>query len=241
MKRTLTKFLCGLLALLICGCTDSNKVSRDELNKLQEQYIALENENKELEAEVDRLTVQINDIQKNLDVKPIQMNRVWGVSYIGLLENEMVRFIENQAELRALPFDDAPTINSIGEKTLVTVVLKASNGYYDDLDTVWYYVSIPVYDTPSDCYGWVKYSQTSDYTIENQKLLLDPISIRIGAIYSYSGPPDFNTLLLVESWLRAMARQRLLTLQPQRFTRTARKYPLQLILSTATTTSSSGI
>lgn len=193
MIRMLSILLCGLLAVSLCGCSGSIKNSNDELIKLQQQYSILENENIELKAEVDKLNSQITDLQKNLEEKPIQMSRVWGVSYIGILENEMVRFIDNQTELKALPFDDAPTINTIEPNTLVKVVLKASNGYYDDLDTVWYQVSIPVYDTPSDCFGWVKYNQTSDYTVENQKLLLDPISIRIGAIYSYTGPSDFNT------------------------------------------------
>ena len=83
------------------------------------------------------------------------------LSYIPLVEKESVVYIETPIELKILLWWCSPCINMIEDNTLVNVKEKVSNtGNYDDLDSIWYRVSIPVYDTPSDYIGWSKLNQT---------------------------------------------------------------------------------
>lgn len=171
--------------------TEENAISESNLNK---QLLNLKKEVEYYKNQNLKLQEIIDNLNKLNEEKPIRLSRVGGLCYISLLDNEKVRYIDTSIELKALPFDDAPSINIIRENTLVSVTDKISNtGNYDDYTTLWYYVTIPVHDTPMDCRGWIKYKQTSIYDKEKKKTLQGEVGIRVGAKYSEdSSLPDFK-------------------------------------------------
>ena len=187
----------AIFTVLLCSC-ESN-IESDYKQKLQTADTMIEkykHENDILSKKVLDLNNLLEEKEKVIEENPfLKMKSISSLSYIALLEKESVVYIETGIDLKILPYDDAPSINKIQDNTLVNVKEKVSNtGNYDDLDTIWYRVSIPVYDTSSDYIGWVKLNQTKTYTKDNQKNLRDPISVKIGAVgsESYSGQPDFE-------------------------------------------------
>lgn len=81
--------------------------------------------------------------------------------------------IKKEIALLGLPESTGPIINKISNNTVVKV-LKSANVK----DNIWLYVEIPVFDTPVDFRGWVRESDTIQYTKEQIKLVQSPITIK---------------------------------------------------------------
>ncbi len=201
MRKYISLIILAFFTVLIFS---SGTIMESEYNqKLQTANGMIEkykSENEMLSKKVLDLNNLLEEKEKVINENPFtKMKTISSLSYISLAEKESVVYVETSTELKILPYDDAPSIRNIEDNTLVTVKEKVSNtGNYDDLDTIWYRVSISVYDTPSDCIGWIKLNQTKTYTKENQKNLKQPIGVKIGAIgsESYSGQPDFDNINL---------------------------------------------
>jgi len=175
-----------IITVVLSGCAN-NTHSSNQVLLLQEQLNQYIKDNEALKQEIADLKEKLAEYEAILNEKPVRMERAGGLLYLSVSDKEKIRFVRNKKDLKALPFDDAPSINSIEENNLVYVYDKVSNtGNYDDSESLWYYVSIPVYDTPMNNKGWVKCQDTEAYNQDNQKLVLGDVSIRIGAKYTES-------------------------------------------------------
>lgn len=195
MKRLCLVLLLFIIAIAVGSCSnDNHPAQNDQALKIQEQVEQYARENEELKQEISNLRQRLTEHEEMLNEKPVRMERASGLLYISVSEKEKIRFIRNEIDLKALPFDDAPSVNSIQENSLIRVYDKVSNtGNPDDIEALWYYVSIPVYDTPMDYKGWVKCVNTEDYNEKNQQLVQSDVSIRLGAKYTESASlPDPN-------------------------------------------------
>ena len=194
MKRIIVVFTIFILVLNISSCSSQSINDLNErITSLEKQLENYQKKNSELSSEIERLRIELSENQALLEEKPIMMERIGGICYIGVESDEIIRFVSNDIDLRALPFNDSPRINVVQKNTLIHVNDKVSNtGNYDDIETLWYYVSIPVYDTPMDYKGWVKCKETEPYNESTQQLLQSDVRIRIGAKYSVQSElPDF--------------------------------------------------
>jgi hypothetical protein len=74
------------------------------------------------------------------------------------------RLIEEQCDLLALPVDNSFILRTIEDNTVVTVL---DTAVVDDL--IWFYVSIPVFDTPNNYKGWIRKTDSVPYTTPEEK------------------------------------------------------------------------
>lgn len=158
MKRLINIILI-ILAMLISGCSNSSQ--------------AVKNENEQLKSKVAQLEKDLND--KDLKLTELQNNGLGSLT-INYIENtNSKRFVEKQCDLAALPMDNSIKLNTIKENTVVTVLDTANVN-----DIIWYYVSIPVYDSPSNYKGWVKESNTVTYTKDKMKSVQGDVLVKTG-------------------------------------------------------------
>lgn len=131
-------------ALLLSGCSNTSQ--------------ALKSENGKLKSKVTQLQKELNS-DKSENNKKAESNQYQSIS-INYVENkDKKRFIEKQFDLLGLPISDSIKLRSIEKNTVITVLDTAS------VENVrWLYVLIPVYDTPTNCKGWIKESDTAAYT-----------------------------------------------------------------------------
>ena len=187
-----------MLVLLVTALSSCSNQSTSILNEkiliLEKQLEQYQQEISEQKDVIIELKQKLSENQAIIEGAPVRMKRAGGLCYIAFTDDEKVRFVGNKIGLRALPFEDSPNINAIQENSLIHVQDKVSNtGDYDNIETLWYYVSIPVYDSPIDYKGWVKCKETDPYDKNNKELVQSDVSIRIGAKYSGASElPNFN-------------------------------------------------
>ncbi len=173
MLKNVIFILMLLITLTSCG---SNIKTNNSLSTSDDKVI-------ELNAEIKRL----NDVNNQLKDKLNSFNEIndkpINVSYISYKQQS--RFVSDTKELLWMPADNSPIAHDILPNTLVKVLLAGCTTE----DDIWLFVSIPVYDTASNCYGWIRESDTQKYTKENQKLLTENIIIPKGTKGKY---PDGN-------------------------------------------------
>lgn len=131
-------------AILLSGCSSTSQT--------------LKNENGKLKSKVTQLQKELNSDKSEKDKKAENnQNKKISINYV---ENkDKKRFVEKQCELLGLPMNDSIKLRPIEKNTVITVLDTA------DVENIrWLYVSIPVYDTPSNCKGWIKESDTAAYT-----------------------------------------------------------------------------
>lgn len=130
--------------LLLSGCSSTSQT--------------LKNENGKLKSKVTQLQKELNS-DKSENNKKAESNQNQSIS-INYVENkDKKRFIEKQCDLLGLPISDSIKLRSIEKDTVITVLDTAS------VENVrWLYVLMPVYDTPTNCKGWIKESDTAAYT-----------------------------------------------------------------------------
>ncbi|MBF4694068.1 hypothetical protein [Fusibacter ferrireducens] len=93
------------------------------------------------------------------------------------IENK-VRFVFSDEALQALalPLEKAPNLRSIEPLTAVTVLdLVYSN------DEEWYYVKIPVLDSPVNVKGWIRVDQVIELDKTNINEIKAPVYVKKGA------------------------------------------------------------
>lgn len=146
-------------AILMGGCSKNSK--------------AIEDENMELKKKI----AQLEDVVKTKD------NKITGEGIekenftINYIENaSSKRFILNQLELLSFPATDSVHLNSIAPNTVVNI--------FDTVEVdnvIWLYVSIPVYDSPSNYKGWIKEADTIAYTKDIMSKVQSNITVKSGA------------------------------------------------------------
>lgn len=184
-----------ILVLTSCSEVDSNiSDCETKLTLAQESVKALESEKIRLNDEVKKLK-ESNAYLKELNEELLaSINKhpeyYGGLLYYAIGESEYVRFLSKRVELLALPYEGAPKIGIIEDNTLVTVYDKVSVQNDIEKGAFWYYVSIPVYDTPMDYKGWIRAIDTIDYNEETRDILQSDVYIRKGSrvIESFNFP-----------------------------------------------------
>jgi outer membrane murein-binding lipoprotein Lpp len=170
MKKTIAIFLI-LLSTLISGCSNSNQIINNENIQLKSRVA-------QLEKDLDDKNNQIAELQ-NKDFYPLTIN------YIG--NSTTKRFVEKQCDLLGLPVINSVKLNLIYENTVVAI-LDTANVAND----IWFYVEIPVNDSPSNLKGWIKESDTVLYTQDKIKSIQSEVKVKQGeAVYEVS---DFSNI-----------------------------------------------
>ncbi len=174
MLKKLCFILIGFLILTSCSSNDLNsQVStsyQSSYSSSEERIIELNNAIINKNEEIKKLNDENNQYKEQLN----NSNKPIGLSYIGYQQKYV--FVGENKSILWMPDENSPIASSILQNSLVEVILAG----YTTPDNIWLFVNIPVYDTPSNCYGWIKESDTQKYTKENQKLITGNIIIHKG-------------------------------------------------------------
>jgi outer membrane murein-binding lipoprotein Lpp len=162
MKKIIAIFLI-LLVVLISGCSNPTQTINNENIQLKSRVAQLEND-------LNDKNNQITELQ-NINFDPLTIN------YIENLTTK--RFVEKQCDLLGLPIINSVKLNKIYENTVVTIL-----DTVDVVNNIWFYVEIPVYDSPSNMKGWIKESDTVLYTKDKINSVQSDVRIKEGvAVY----------------------------------------------------------
>lgn len=161
MKRLFALLL--VFAILFAGCTNEKQT--------------LKKENEQLKSRVSELEKNVDSGKRETTSSSGKMPDNLTINYMENTDNK--RFVEKKSNILGLPVEGAIRLNEIGEKTVIDVLDTASVD-----NVIWLYIAIPVYDSPSNCKGWIKESDTVKYTKEKINSVLGDIKIRTGE-YEY--------------------------------------------------------
>lgn len=127
------------------------------------------NESQSIKSENEQLIIKISQLEKELSDKNSKISELQD-SQNNAIKNIMINYIENRSskmfvekkcDLLALPIENTIKLNTIEENTVVNVLDTTEVN-----NAIWLYVSIPVYDTPSNYKGWIKETNSVLYTKE---------------------------------------------------------------------------
>lgn len=130
--------------------------------------------NKKAESEIKKLEVDL--YSKNKEIAKLNEEKIENliINYIG---NDTKRvFIEEQKDLFALPDEKSQIISYIMSYSVIDVLDTAEVN-----NVIWLYVSIPVYDTPSNYKGWIKSSDTVAYTRDKISSVKSDAKVKTGS------------------------------------------------------------
>lgn len=162
MKKTIAIFIV-LSVIFISGCSDQTQTINNEIIQLKSRV-------EQLEKDLDDKNKQITELQ-NKDLDSLTINYI---------ENSTAkRFVEKQCDLLGLPSINSIKLNQINENTVVTILDTANVA-----NNIWFYVEIPVYDSPSNMKGWIKESDTVLYTQDKIASIQSEVKVKEGeAVY----------------------------------------------------------
>lgn len=158
MKRVIYIMLTALIVMLV-GCSSDNKLVKNENEQFKSKISQLE---KDLNMKNSKLIELQNKELKNLTI-----------NYVQNTDNK--RFVEKQCDLFSLPANNTIKLNSI-EKNTVVIVIDTANVN----NVIWLYISIPVYDSPSNYKGWIKESDSLKYTKDKISKVQSDVKVRKG-------------------------------------------------------------
>lgn len=158
MKKILSALFLTFI-LLLCGCSNDR-------NALKKENVLLKNR-------VVQLNKDIND--RNNKIKELQNRCINDLTITYYTNTEKKRFVEKQINLLALPANNSLFINIIPDNTVVSILDTASVN-----NEMWYYVLIPVYDSPINYKGWIKKSDTVPYTKDKISKVQSDVTVKAG-------------------------------------------------------------
>ena len=158
MKKILSAlFLTSIL--LLSGCINDS-------NALKKENVLLKNKIVQLNKDIDDRNNKIKDLQSRC-INDLTINYY--------TNTDKKRFVEKQINLLALPVNNSLFINIIQDNTVVSVLDTASVD-----NEMWYYVLIPVYDSPVNYKGWIKKSDTVPYTKDKISKVQSDVTVKAG-------------------------------------------------------------
>jgi outer membrane murein-binding lipoprotein Lpp len=171
MVRKKFVFLAALFCIImLSGCTDQNHTLKDENTKLK---------------------AQITQLQQDLKTAKNSNNTLQNININYMDYSFKKRFVEKESKILGLPYDESVVLNPIGPNTVVTVIDAATVE-----NDVWLYVAIPVYDSPVNMKGWIRESESSEYTKDKVKSVQSDVTVKAGAdVYEAD---DFSSINLVK-------------------------------------------
>jgi hypothetical protein len=153
-----------VLVVMLSGCSGSNKAVIYENEKLK-------NKISQFEKDLNDKNIEINELKK-IESEFLTINYIENTS--------SKRFVEKQCDLLGLPINNSIRLNLIKDNTIVTI-LDTANVNND----IWFYVLMPVNDSPSNYKGWIKESDTFLYTKDKQKSVQSEVRVKKGdAVYN---------------------------------------------------------
>lgn len=189
MKKLLLILLI-LTAVIQCGCTDTDKSAMERITLLEEDIEQCINEIEQLELKNEKAESEIKKLEsdlysKNNKIAKLNEEKIETL-IINYISNESRKvFIEEQKNLFALPDDKSQILSYIMSYSVIDVMdtVEVNN-------VVWLYVSIPVYDTPSNYKGWVRNSDTVAYTKDKISSVKSDVKVIAGSevIESFAFP-----------------------------------------------------
>jgi len=137
----------------------------------QQQIDGLMDQNSQLEAQVVRLETEKAELQAEISAFSEPLN----IDYVDYGFSQ--RFVQQATTLVALPTEGAAVMRDISPNTVVKVFDAAYS-----TEQLWLYVSMPVYDTPSNFKGWVLESDTVPLTKENVSQVQSDVTVPAGTV-----------------------------------------------------------
>ncbi len=168
-KKFLSGVILTILLFLLAGC--SSKATMNDTN-LEYQHLLAQIHKKD--EQIKELQDEIADLNEEM-----QSFKELNMKYEGFEGKK--RFVEKEIDILALPLGNASPLNGIGENTVVEI----NDRVFSDGES-WYYVTIPVYDTPINVKGWIREKDTVPYTKDKQKLVQSDV-------YFKKGTPVYET------------------------------------------------
>lgn len=168
-----------MICVLFSSCRDGSihtyeqeeKDLKSTIQVLKEQ-IQLQNEKiQELEGQIQKQNEKMSELEADL----LEYKEPMTINYISYKDKR--RFVEKETDILSLPRDRSLSLRIMFPNTVVEVLAAGTQ----DFREIWLYVLVPTLDSPSNNRGWVRESDTVPYTEEVQKLVQEPICIKIGA------------------------------------------------------------
>jgi outer membrane murein-binding lipoprotein Lpp len=157
------------------------------------------NESQSIKSENEQLIIKISQLEKELSDKNSKISELQN-SQNNAIKNIMINYIENRSskmfvekkcDLLALPIENTIKLNPIDENTVVNVLDTAEVN-----NAIWLYVSIPVYDTPSNYKGWIKETNSVLYTKEIMNKVQGDVKVTEGEdVYETSNFEDIKIVI----------------------------------------------
>lgn len=157
------KIITLLSILLVLTLSVSIYYIHDE-NKLKSENVILKEKLDKYQSDLVSKELELEGIKKS------QMQRRLSITYVSY--DYKRRFISDKTFILSLPSSESPIMNEILPNTIVEVIHAAL------VDGVkWLYVLMPVYSGPDNMYGWIKESDTKQYTKEVQKFVQSDVKV----------------------------------------------------------------
>lgn len=184
-----------IVLVIMTGCTQEKdtilkyeselKIVKERIKTLEEKKESLVNKHLALIKKNELLNKkyeEVSEANRNLKAKLIEEEKInISFSYSGLPKNEEVRIVPKETDLLVSPYNGAWKLNKIWKNTLITVHDKVSVSSDIEKNSMWYFVSIPVYDTPMNYKGWIRVEDTIDYNEETKMILQGDVNIPKGS------------------------------------------------------------
>lgn len=130
--------------------------------------------NEKAENQIEKLKADI--YSSNKEIAKLNEEKVETLSINYISSDSKKVFIEEEKNLHALPDDKSQILSYIMSYSVIDVLDMAEVN-----NVIWLYVSIPVYDTPSNFKGWVRNSDTVPYTKEKISSVKSDVKVKAGS------------------------------------------------------------
>ena len=149
------------------------------------------NQDQTLKYENTKLKAQVTQLEQDLKTAKSSNNKLESISINYMDYSFKKRFVGKESKILGLPYDGSIVLNTIGPNTVVTVFDAATVE-----NAVWLYIGIPVHDSPVNMKGWIRESETSEYTKDKVKAVQSDVTVKAGAdVYEAD---DFSSISLVK-------------------------------------------
>lgn len=157
-----------ILTLILGGCSAADSVADGtdaKIAKLESENHTLNDRVASIENEKIRLQAEVASVEQQLSL-----------NYIDYPSSK--RFVPKPSQIRALPLNYAIIFRPIEPNSVVTVFDAA----YSENKVLWLYVSVPVYDSPTNMKGWIPEKETIALTKDNVKLVQSDVTLCEGTM-----------------------------------------------------------
>lgn len=175
-----------LIILSMSGCSKQSDVLKNENESTINIDSQLTKKVKELE---DKITLLQSDIQKKEKENKELVEKLAKekesqvvIDYVGVYGDDLYKmynkkvFIAKENVIHALPHVNSYVVNDVGANTVATVIWKGITN-----NETWVYLIVPTLDSLANNIGWIKESETTEYTADKIKLVQNPVGIKTGA------------------------------------------------------------